>query len=140
MSPRRPRGAVQEPLDDYLDTNRPAHRKSRPGGHPTKNTTETASNKTTPNHKELHVNKSTTTTPPPAWTPVADEDGALMYLDGPSATLHGAHIFSEWNPEDGIVIRDGDGNEIAVEDLVPFAVEVLRPHSSILAARAEVAR
>lgn len=141
MSRRRPRGTIQDPMEDYHDTNRPAHRESRPGGHPTKNTTETASNKTTPNQKELHMNNFTVPMPPPAFAPVEDTDGRIMFWDGPNVELVDAALFTEWNPETGVVVRDVQGNVITPGELLRFACKVLQLHSVVLhASRAEVAK
>lgn len=85
------------------------------------------------------MNESTIHRSPAGWSPEYDEDGAVLYYDGPSATVGDAAIFTDWTPGQGITIRDSMGHEVPLEDLIPFACQVLRVHSAVLAARREVA-
>ena len=92
-----------------------------------------------PYRKAPAMNKSTSPQHPTGWNPERDEDGTILYWDGPCATVGDAAIFTDWTPGQGITIRDTRGQEIPLEDLVPFACQVLRVHSAVLAARREVA-
>lgn len=85
------------------------------------------------------MSNSTSPQPPTGWNPERDEDGAVLYWDGPSATVGGAALFTDWTPGQGVSIRDSNGHTIPLEDLVPFACQVLRVHSAVAAARREVA-
>lgn len=139
------RGAVQDPIEDYLDTNRP-NEKAAPV-HPTKDSTRTAENQEFspfPNEspitgQESVMTDNTSSRPPAGWTPERDEGGTVLYWDGPSATVGAAAIFTDWTPGQGVSIRDSNGHTIPLDDLVPFACQVLRVHSAVLHARREVA-
>ena len=85
------------------------------------------------------MNKFTSHRPPAGWNPECDEDGSILYWDGPSATVGDAAIFTDWTPGQGITIRDSRGHEVPLEDLIPFACQVLRVHSAVLSARREMA-
>lgn len=85
------------------------------------------------------MHDSTSSRPPAGWSPEYDEDGAVLYYDGPSATVGDAAIFTDWTPGQGITIRDSRGQEVPLEDLLPFACQVLRVHSAVLEARRGVA-
>lgn len=85
------------------------------------------------------MNESTSTQHPAGWSPECDEDGAVLYWDGPSATAGAAALLTDYTPGQGITVRDTLGHEVPLEDLVPFACQVLRVHTAVLAARREVA-
>lgn len=135
------RGAVQDPMPDYHDTNRPEHEET-PASRQAKTGVSEKSNSHLANElptetQEPVMSHSTTSTPPANWTPEHDTDGSVLYFDGPSATVCDAAIFTEWTPEGGVVIRDSNGHEIPLDDLVPFACRVLKVHSEVLRLRRE---
>ena len=139
----RRRGTVQEPVDDYHDTARPGHEETpvhvakQDTGAPEKSDFSPLQRNT---YLEASVmNKFTSHRPPAGWNPECDEDGSILYWDGPSATVGDAAIFTDWTPGQGITIRDSRGQEVPLEDLLPFACQVLRVHSAVLSARREMA-
>lgn len=83
------------------------------------------------------MSNSTSSRPPAGWSPEYDEDGAVLYYDGPSATVGDAAIFTDWTPGQGVSIRDSNGHTIPLDDLVPFACRVLKVHSEVLRLRRE---
>lgn len=83
MSPRRPRGAVQEPIEDYHDTARTGHEIGRPVENLAIDD-GTALNRNTPSNEELHMFQTINAPARPANVPPrfraeCDTDGSLLF-------------------------------------------------------------